>query len=64
VEEEQDFKEFASQPNVADHIFTKMAPNIFGHADIKKALACLLFGGARKATPPPLPTHKPRDGLR
>ncbi len=63
MEEEQEFKEFASQPNVADHIFTKMAPNIFGHADIKKALACLLFGGARKvllATPSfPLLFHSP-----
>ena len=28
-----------------------MAPNIFGHADVKKALACLLFGGARKRLP-------------
>ncbi len=25
-----------------------MAPSIYGHDDIKKAVACLLFGGARK----------------
>ncbi len=49
VEEEQRFKEFAAQPAVTDRIFARMAPQIFGHEDIKKALACLLFGGARKA---------------
>ena len=49
VEEEQEFKDFAAQPNVATNIFQRMAPNIFGHTEIKKALACLLFGGARKA---------------
>lgn len=48
VEEEQEFKEFAGQPNVASIIFQRMAPQIFGHTEIKKALACLLFGGARK----------------
>ena len=25
-----------------------MVPSIYGHDDIKKAVACLLFGGARK----------------
>ena len=50
VEEEQEFKDFAAQPNVANTIFSRMAPNIFGHTEIKKALACLLFGGARKAS--------------
>ena len=29
-------------------MFELMAPSIYGHADIKKAVACLLFGGARK----------------
>jgi len=29
-------------------IFRSIAPAIFGHADIKKAIACLLFGGNNK----------------
>ena len=48
MEEEAAFKAFAAQPNLHEQIFDKVAPNIFGHADIKKAVACLLFGGARK----------------
>ena len=48
MDEEKSFKEFAAQANVREQIFQRMAPNIFGHDDIKKALACLLFGGARK----------------
>lgn len=47
-EEEAEFKAYAAQPNLHERIFAKVAPNIFGHADIKKAVACLLFGGARK----------------
>lgn len=27
-----------------------IAPSILGHSDIKKAVACMLFGGARKVT--------------
>lgn len=50
MEEEAAFKAFAAQPNVHEQIFSKVAPNIFGHADIKKAVACLLFGGSRKVT--------------
>ena len=48
MEEEAAFKAYAAQPNLHERIFAKVAPNIFGHADIKKAVACLLFGGARK----------------
>ena len=48
MEEEAEFKAYAAQPNLHERIFAKVAPNIFGHADIKKAVACLLFGGARK----------------
>ena len=48
MEEEQEFKQFAAQPDVQQRLFSKIAPQIFGHDDIKKAVACLLFGGARK----------------
>ena len=51
VEEEQQFRDFASQPDCVDRIFDTIAPSIFGHADIKRAIACLLFGGARKRLP-------------
>ncbi|DBB06454.1 hypothetical protein WJX77_000661 [Trebouxia sp. C0004] len=51
MEEEAEFKAYAAQPNLHERIFAKIAPNIFGHADIKKAVACLLFGGARKRMP-------------
>ncbi len=50
MEEEAKFKAYAAQPGLHQRIFEKVAPNIFGHADIKKAVACLLFGGARKVT--------------
>lgn len=47
-EEEAEIKEYAAQPNMLDVVAKQIAPSIFGHADIKKAVACLLFGGARK----------------
>lgn len=50
-EEELEFRAFAGSPGAAEELFARMAPNIFGHADVKKALACLLFGGARKRLP-------------
>ena len=57
MEEEAEFKAYAAQPNLHERIFAKVAPNIFGHADIKKAVACLLFGGARKVSATPVPPH-------
>lgn len=51
VEEEAAFREFASTPGANEQIFSRIAPQIFGHDDIKKAVACLLFGGARKRMP-------------
>lgn len=46
--EEADFQRFAADANVLSNVFGHIAPNIHGHDDIKKAVACLLFGGARK----------------
>ena len=57
MEEEAEFKAYAAQPNLHERIFAKVAPNIFGHADIKKAVACLLFGGARKVSVTPVAPH-------
>lgn len=47
-EEELQFRQFASSPSVLQDVFGHIAPNIHGHVDIKKAVACLLFGGSRK----------------
>ena len=51
AEEEQSFKDFAAQPDRMDLVFSKVAPSIFGSDDIKRAVACLLFGGSRKFLP-------------
>ena len=46
--EEEEFVRFAQTPDVYDIIANSIAPSIYGAADVKKAVACLLFGGARK----------------
>ena len=48
AEEEQEFRALASDPQVYEKISRSIAPSIFGYQDIKKAIACLLFGGSRK----------------
>ncbi|KAL4571399.1 hypothetical protein LXL04_018158 [Taraxacum kok-saghyz] len=50
-DEIEEFKKFASEKNVYENICAKIAPSIFGHEDVKKAIACLLFGGSRKHLP-------------
>ncbi|KAL3693748.1 hypothetical protein R1sor_007399 [Riccia sorocarpa] len=49
--EEQRFKEFSRSPDVYNKICSMIGPSIFGHRDVKKAVACLLFGGSRKFLP-------------
>ncbi|GJP32124.1 hypothetical protein CLOM_g16656, partial [Closterium sp. NIES-68] len=44
TDEEAEFKDFSRQNDVYGAISSQIAPSIFGHADIKKAIACLLFG--------------------
>ena len=46
--EEDQFRHLAGSPNVYDTIANSIAPSIFGGLDMKKAIACLLFGGSRK----------------
>uniref|UniRef100_L7M9Q6 DNA replication licensing factor MCM5 n=1 Tax=Rhipicephalus pulchellus TaxID=72859 RepID=L7M9Q6_RHIPC len=54
-DEEDMFRHLASSPNIYERIASSIAPSIYGFADVKKAIACLLFGGSVKRLP---------DGLR
>jgi len=52
-EEEEKFAQMAKDPEIRDKIYQSMAPSICASSkdvidDVKKALACLLFGGSRK----------------
>lgn len=51
AEEEEEFRRLSRTPNVYETIAKSIAPSIFGFNDIKKAIACLLFGGSRKRLP-------------
>ncbi|KAL1507546.1 hypothetical protein AB1Y20_007167 [Prymnesium parvum] len=46
--EEEYFRELAREPNVYERICKSIAPAIYGSEEVKKAVACLLFGGSRK----------------
>ena len=46
--EVEEFRAFATQPNVYQRICKSVAPSIWGADDIKAAVSCLLFGGSRK----------------
>ncbi|XP_008555386.1 DNA replication licensing factor Mcm5 [Microplitis demolitor] len=50
-EEEDMFRRLSADPLIYEKIAKSIAPSIFGAADIKKAIACLLFGGSRKRMP-------------
>lgn len=54
-EDEELFLSIARRPNVYDLLSRSIAPSIFGNKDIKKAILCLLMGGAKKVLP---------DGMR
>ncbi|KAF6143691.1 hypothetical protein GIB67_021701 [Kingdonia uniflora] len=49
AEDVEEFKKFALEADSYKNICFKIAPSIYGHEDVKKALACQLFGGSRKA---------------
>ncbi|KAL2929944.1 DNA replication licensing factor MCM5 [Bienertia sinuspersici] len=51
ADEIEGFKKFAAQPDAYQSICSKVAPSIFGHDDVKRAVASLLFGGSRKTLP-------------
>ncbi|XP_070578294.1 DNA replication licensing factor mcm5-like [Ptychodera flava] len=50
-QEEEEFRRLAASNNVYETIAKSIAPSIYGSIDIKKAIACLLFGGSRKRMP-------------
>ena len=54
-EEEQEFLELSRRPDLYEVFANCIAPSIYGIADIKKAIACLLMGGSKKILP---------DGMR
>jgi DNA replication licensing factor MCM5 len=55
-EEEERFNLMAKDPNIRDNIYRSVAPSIKGSKkdvtdEVKKAVACLLFGGSRNVLP-------------
>ena len=50
-EEEEEFKKLSERDDIYDLVSKNIAPSIFGSEDIKKSIACLLFGGSRKRMP-------------
>ncbi|RDD44892.1 DNA replication licensing factor mcm5 [Trichoplax sp. H2] len=50
-EEEEQFRHLAARDDIHQAIAKSIAPSIYGSEDIKKAIACLLFGGSRKRLP-------------
>lgn len=51
IAEEEEFRRLAKSPNIYETIAKSIAPSIWGFQDVKKAIACLLFGGSRKRLP-------------
>ena len=47
-EDEARFMNYAKDPRIYDKVCKSIASAIFGLEDIKRAIACLLFGGCRK----------------
>ena len=54
-EDEERILNMSKDPKIYDKISSSIASSIFGQPDIKKAVACLLFGGSPKRLP---------DGMR
>ncbi|KFP34509.1 DNA replication licensing factor MCM5 [Colius striatus] len=50
-QEEEELRRLTAMPNIYETIAKSIAPSIYGSTDIKKAIACLLFGGSRKRLP-------------
>lgn len=49
-EDEQAIRKLSKDPQIVDKIINSIAPSIYGHTDIKTAVALSLFGGVAKTT--------------
>lgn len=49
-QDEHEIRRLSNDPHVVDKIINSMAPSIYGHTDIKTAVALSLFGGVAKTT--------------
>lgn len=47
-EEEREIRALSQDRRIVDRIISSVAPSIYGHRDIKTAIACSLFGGVPK----------------
>ncbi|CAG8480886.1 8021_t:CDS:10 [Funneliformis caledonium] len=47
-EDREQLKNLAKDPKIANKIYQSIAPSIYGHEDIKRAIALSLFGGVAK----------------
>ncbi|KAK2059963.1 MCM2/3/5 family protein [Colletotrichum caudatum] len=47
-EDENEIRKLSREPGIIDKIINSMAPSIYGHTDIKTAVALSLFGGVAK----------------
>lgn len=47
-EEEREFRKMSRDRGIIDKVISSMAPSIYGHRDIKTAVACSLFSGVPK----------------
>ncbi len=51
AEDEEKITDLARDPQIYEKLTSSIASTIYGHPDIKKAIACLLFGGSPKKLP-------------
>ena len=51
AEDEEQITTLSRDPQIYEKLTSSIASTIYGHPDIKKAIACLLFGGSPKKLP-------------
>lgn len=49
-EEKEEVLRMSQQPQIYDRLINSVAPTVFGHQDIKRAILLMLFGGVHKRT--------------
>ncbi|KAF2477993.1 MCM-domain-containing protein [Lindgomyces ingoldianus] len=50
-EDEREIRNLSKDPKIVDRLINSIAPSIYGHTDIKTAVALSLFGGVSKEAP-------------